>query len=162
MNSCAIYARISSSDPTYNVYMKNLNQIVNKNGFVVFKIYEDSYNDNTFDALEKLFIDAKAGHFSHVVAKNLSSFGESTSTVLKAISSLTLCNIIAVYTFFGSFLLDERSSSNMMINVQASLEQFIHFDKGMSSQVENQYCSGINLHAISKHYESQHEKFLAV
>ena len=96
---CAIYARVSTSDQSTSMQLRDLQRLAEGRSFEVVKEYCDegvSGSRNSRPALDRMLADAKAGKFEVILIWRLDRLGRSLGNLIKLLEDFKSWNVALI------------------------------------------------------------------
>jgi putative DNA-invertase from lambdoid prophage Rac len=122
----AIYARVSTTDQTNTIQIRELKEYVERRGWNVAGIYQDQMSGKTASrpGLNQLLADARLRKFDAVLVWKLDRFGRSLVNCVGAIQELQALGIRFIAISQGLDTDKSNPTSQLLMHILAAVAQF--------------------------------------
>src|SRR5579859_1801033 len=122
----AIYARVSTSDQTNAIQVRELTEYVARRGWDLAGVYQDQMSGATASrpGLDQLISDARRRKFDTVVVWKLDRFGRSLVHCVSGIQELASLGIRFIATSQGLDTDESNPASKLLLHILAAVAQF--------------------------------------
>lgn len=122
----AIYARVSTTDQTNTIQVRELNEYVERRGWEVVGIYQDQMSGAKASrpGLDQLMADARLRKFDAVLVWKLDRFGRSLVHCVSGIQELASLGIRFLAISQGLDTDESNPASKLLMHILAAVAQF--------------------------------------
>src|ERR1700680_3763236 len=122
----AIYARVSTTDQTNGIQIRELGEYVERRGWELAGIYQDQMSGAKASrpGLDRLMADARRRHLDIVVVWKLDRFGRSLVHCVSGIQELASLGIRFVASSQGLDTDESHPASKLLMHILAAVAQF--------------------------------------
>jgi putative DNA-invertase from lambdoid prophage Rac len=122
----AIYARVSTTDQTNVIQIRELKEYVERRGWELAEIYQDQMSGAKVSrpGLDQLTIDARSRRFDAVVVWKLDRFGRSLVHCVSGIQELASLGIRFIAASQGLDTDESNPASKLLLHILAAVAQF--------------------------------------
>src|SRR5580704_8714651 len=122
----AIYARVSTTDQTNAIQIRELTEYVKRRGWELTSVYQDQMSGAkaTRPGLDQLIADARRRKFDVVVVWKLDRFGRSLVHCVSGIQELASLGIRFIATSQGLDTDESNPASKLLMHILAAVAQF--------------------------------------
>ncbi len=122
----AIYARVSTTDQTNTIQVRELKEYVERRGWEVSGVYEDQMSGakTSRPGLDRLMADARLRKFDAILVWKLDRFGRSLVHCVSAIQELQTLGIRFIAISQGLDTDKSNPSSQLLLHVLAAVAEF--------------------------------------
>ncbi len=122
----AIYARVSTSDQTNAIQVRELTEYVERRGWELASVYQDQMSGAKASrpGLDQLIADARKRKFDIVVVWKLDRFGRSLVHCVSGIQELASHGIRFIATSQGLDTDESNPASKLLMHILAAVAQF--------------------------------------
>jgi putative DNA-invertase from lambdoid prophage Rac len=122
----AIYARVSTSDQTNAIQIRELKEYVERRGWSLAGVYQDQMSGAKASrpGLDQLMADARRRTFDAVVVWKLDRFGRSLVHCVSGIQELASLGIRFIATSQGLDTDESNPASKLLMHILAAVAQF--------------------------------------
>jgi putative DNA-invertase from lambdoid prophage Rac len=122
----AIYARVSTTDQTNAIQVRELKEYVERRGWEIAGIYQDQMSGAKASrpGLDQLMADARLRRFDAVVVWKLDRFGRSLVHCVSGIQELASMGIRFIATSQGLDTDESNPASKLLLHILAAVAQF--------------------------------------
>jgi putative DNA-invertase from lambdoid prophage Rac len=124
--NAAIYARVSTTDQTNAIQIRELKEYVERRGWELASIYQDQMSGAKASrpGLDQLISDARRRKFDVVVVWKLDRFGRSLVHCVSGIQELASLGIRFIATSQGLDTDESNPASKLLMHILAAVAQF--------------------------------------
>lgn len=122
----AIYARVSTTDQTNAIQIRELKEYIERRGWDLAGVYQDQMSGAKASrpGLDQLFADARRRKFDAVVVWKLDRFGRSLVHCISGIQELASLGIRFIATSQGLDTDESNPASKLLMHILAAVAQF--------------------------------------
>jgi putative DNA-invertase from lambdoid prophage Rac len=122
----AIYARVSTTDQTNGIQVRELTEYVERRGWQLAGTYQDQMSGAKASrpGLDQLFADARRRKFDIVVVWKLDRFGRSLVDCVSGIQELASLGVRFIATSQGLDTDESNPASKLLLHILAAVAQF--------------------------------------
>jgi len=122
----AVYARVSTSDQTNAIQVRELKEYVERRGWALAGVYQDQMSGAKASrpGLDQLMADARRRKFDVVVVWKLDRFGRSLVHCVSGIQELASLGIRFIATSQGLDTDESNPASKLLLHILAAVAQF--------------------------------------
>ena len=122
----AIYARVSTTDQTNTIQVRELKEYVERRGWTLANVYQDQMSgaNASRPGLDQLMADARLRRFDAVVVWKLDRFGRSPVHCVSGIQELASMGIRFLATSQGLDTDESNPASKLLLHILAAVAQF--------------------------------------
>ena len=122
----AIYARVSTTDQTNSMQIRELEDYVERRGWALSKVYQDQMSGSKASrpGLDQLMADGRRRRFDIVVVWKLDRFGRSLVHCVSGIQELASMGICFIATSQGLDTDESNPASKLLMHILAAVAQF--------------------------------------
>jgi putative DNA-invertase from lambdoid prophage Rac len=122
----AIYARVSTTDQTNTIQVRELTKYVERRGWELTNVYEDQISGAKASrpGLDQLIADARQRKFDVVIVWKLDRFGRSLVHCVSGIQELASLGIRFIATSQGLDTDESNPASKLLLHILAAISQF--------------------------------------
>jgi DNA invertase Pin-like site-specific DNA recombinase len=122
----AIYARVSTTDQTNTIQIRELTEYVERRGWTLANVYQDQMSGAKASrpGLDQLMADARLRRFDTVVVWKLDRFGRSLVHCVSGIQELASLGIRFIATSQGLDTDESNPASKLLMHILAAVAQF--------------------------------------
>jgi putative DNA-invertase from lambdoid prophage Rac len=124
--NAAIYARVSTTDQTNAIQVRELQDYVQRRGWELTEVYQDQMSGAKASrpGLDQLMADARLRRFDAVVVWKLDRFGRSLVNCVSGIQELASMGIRFLATSQGLDTDESNPASKLLLHILAAVAQF--------------------------------------
>src|ERR1700730_6625010 len=124
--NAAIYARVSTTDQTNAIQIRELTEYVTRRGWELASVYQDQMSGAKASrpGLDQLFAEARRRKFDIVVVWKLDRFGRSLVHCVSGIQELASLGIHFIATSQGLDTDESNPASKLLLHILAAVAQF--------------------------------------
>jgi DNA invertase Pin-like site-specific DNA recombinase len=124
--NAAIYARVSTTDQTNAIQIRELKEYVERRGWTLTDVYQDQMSGAKASrpGLDQLIADARRRKFDVVVVWKLDRFGRSLVHCVSGIQELASLGIRFIATSQGLDTDESNPASKLLMHILAAVAQF--------------------------------------
>lgn len=124
--NAAIYARVSTTDQTNAIQIRELTEYVERRGWKLAGIYEDQMSGAKASrpGLDRLMADARLRRFDTVVVWKLDRFGRSLVHCVSGIQELASLDVRFIAISQGLDTDESNPASKLLMHILAAVAQF--------------------------------------
>src|ERR1017187_8033319 len=121
-----IYARVSTTDQTNAIQIRELKEYVERRGWELTSVYQDQMSGAKASrpGLDQLIVDARRRKFDVVVVWKLDRFGRSLVHCVSGIQELASLGIRFIATSQGLDTDESNPASKLLLHILAAVAQF--------------------------------------
>ena len=122
----AIYARVSTTDQTNAIQVRELKEYIERRGWTLANVYQDQMSGAKASrpGLDRLMVDARLRRFDAVVVWKLDRFGRSLVHCVSGIQELASLGIRFIATSQGLDTDESNPASKLLMHILAAVAQF--------------------------------------
>jgi len=124
--NAAIYARVSTSDQTNAIQVRELKEYVERRGWELAAVYQDQMSGAKASrpGLDQLIADARTRKFDIVAVWKLDRFGRSLVHCVSGIQELASLGVRFIATSQGLDTDESNPASKLLLHILAAVAQF--------------------------------------
>jgi putative DNA-invertase from lambdoid prophage Rac len=124
--NAAIYARVSTTDQTNAIQVRELKDYIERRGWTLARVYQDQMSGAKASrpGLDQLMADARCRRFDVVVVWKLDRFGRSLVHCVSGIQDLASMGIRFIATSQGLDTDESNPASKLLMHILAAVAQF--------------------------------------
>ena len=122
----AIYARVSTTDQTNSIQVRELKDYVGHRGWTLASVYQDQMSGakTSRPGLDQLMADARRRKFDAVIVWKLDRFGRSLVHCVSGIQELASLGVRFIATSQGLDTDESNPASKLLMHILAAVAQF--------------------------------------
>jgi putative DNA-invertase from lambdoid prophage Rac len=122
----AVYARVSTTDQTNAIQIRELKDYVERRGWTLVEVYEDKMSGAKASrpGLDQLMADARRRRFDAVVVWKLDRFGRSLVNCIAGIQELQALGVRFISSSQGLDTDESNPAAKLLMHILAAVAQF--------------------------------------